>query len=162
MAVILNRRNFLGAACLAYQGLVMARAPAEDELTRVLADGETTLGARVGTVIIDTQTGRRWARRANERFPMCSTFKVLAAGALLKNVDAGSESLDRRIRFEAGEVVNYSPATKARAGGEGMTLAEFCEAALTRSDNTAGNMILRAIGGPPAVSAFARTLGDQF
>lgn len=166
MEANLNRRGFaigalLGAASLACPGLAMAQAPDKDELTRALAHAETALGARLGAMIIDTQTGRRWARRADERFPMCSTFKALASGALLKRVDAGSESLDRRIRFEAGEVVDYSPVTKARAGGDGMTLAELCEAALTKSDNTAGNMILRAIGGPPAVGAFARTLGDE-
>ena len=41
-----------------------------------------------------------------------------------------------------------------------MTLAELCAAALTRSDNTAGNLILAALGGPPAVTAFARSIGD--
>ena len=82
-------------------------------------------------------------------------------GALLTKVDAGKESLQRRVKFDASDVVSYSPVTKARAGGEGMTLAELCAAAMTMSDNTAGNMILRAIGGPPAVGAFARTLGDD-
>ena len=42
-----------------------------------------------------------------------------------------------------------------------MTLAEICEAAMTRSDNTAGNLLLAAIGGPPGLTAFARGLGDQ-
>ena len=166
MEVDLSRRGFglaalLGAASMAYPGFAMAGASDKDELTRALADGETALGARLGAMIIDTETERRWGQRADERFPMCSTFKALASGALLKRVDAGSESLNRRIRFEAGEVVEYSPVTKARAGGEGMTLADLCEAALTKSDNTAGNIILRAIGGPPAIGIFARTLGDE-
>ena len=104
-------------------------------------------------MIIDIETGRRWAQRADERFPMCGTFEVLVSWALLKNIDGGRENLDRRVRFEAGDVVSYSPVTKTRAGNEGMTLGELCEAALTKSDNTAGNLILDAIGGPPAVGA---------
>ncbi|MDR3462507.1 MAG: class A beta-lactamase, partial [Beijerinckiaceae bacterium] len=96
-----------------------------------------------------------------ERFPMCSTFKVIACGAVLARVDAGREDLNRRIRFEAGDLVPYSPVTKDRVGGDGMTLAELCKAALTQSDNTAANLILASLGGPAAVTAFARALGDS-
>lgn len=93
---------------------------------------------------------------------MCSTFKVLAAAAILAGVDAGKELLTRRITFEASALVVNSPVTETRVGvGGGMTLAEICEAAVTRSDNTAGNLLLASIGGPPGLTAFARSLGDQ-
>ncbi len=152
--MILDRRQFatrllLGATTLVATDAAFAQSP-DDAIVRALADAETSLHARLGAAILDTETGRRWTQRADERFPMCSTFKALASGALLTRVDAGKESLDRRIVFEPTDVVSYSPITKARAGGEGMTLAELCSAAITMSDNTAGNMILHAIGGPPA------------
>src|SRR5207302_258303 len=51
-------------------------------------------------------------------------------------------------------------ATEAHAGGEGMTVDQLCEAALTLSDNTAGNLLLDAIGGPAGLTQFARHLGD--
>ena len=92
---------------------------------------------------------------------MCSTFKVLACAAVLARVDAGRESLDRRIRFAASDLVTYSPVTKGRVGGDGMTLAELCEAGITQSDNTAGNLILASLGGPSSVTAYARDLGDS-
>jgi beta-lactamase class A len=41
-----------------------------------------------------------------------------------------------------------------------MTLAELCEAALTVSDNTAANALLASFGGPPALTSYARSLGD--
>jgi beta-lactamase class A len=41
-----------------------------------------------------------------------------------------------------------------------MTLAALCEATMTLSDNTAGNLVLKAIGGPAGFTAFARALGD--
>jgi beta-lactamase class A len=91
---------------------------------------------------------------------MCSTFKVLACGAVLMRVDAGHEDLNRRIRFQASDVVPYSPVTKDRVGGDGMALGNICEAALTWSDNTAGNLILASLGGPSAITAFARSIGD--
>ena len=42
-----------------------------------------------------------------------------------------------------------------------MTLAELCQAALQRSDNAAANLLLKRIGGPPAITAFARSIGDE-
>ena len=90
---------------------------------------------------------------------MCSTFKVLAVSAVLTQVDHGKENLDRRIRFAAGDVIDGSPISKDHIG-DGMTLAELCAAALDYSDNTAANLILSALGGPHAVTAFARSLGD--
>src|SRR6202043_452048 len=108
-----------------------------------------------------TQTGALAVHRADERFPLCSTFKLLAAGAVLARGDAGRERLDLRIRFEPRDVVVYSPATKDLAGREGKPLAEICAAAMTMSDNTAGNLLLAALGGPAGVTAFARALGDE-
>jgi beta-lactamase class A len=121
---------------------------------------ETELKARLGVTVLDTATGQRISHRGGERFPMCSTFKVLAGAAVLKQVDGGQEDLGRRIRFDASDVVTYSPVTKERVGGDGMTLAELCEAAITQSDNTAGNLILTTLGGPSAITTFARSLGD--
>lgn len=132
-----------------------------DALSGELVKIEKMLGARMGVAILDTDTQRSWAHRSNERFPMCSTFKVIACGAVLARVDAGQDDLNRRIRIEADDVVTYSPVTKNQIGGEGMTLAEICEAALTQSDNTAGNIILKSLGGPSGVTSFARSLGDS-
>ena len=85
---------------------------------------------------------------------------MLAAAAILKRVDEAQDSLDRRVTFEAADVVVGSPVTSQRIGGQGMTMAEICEAAITRSDNTAGNLMLAAIGGPAGLTQFARVIGD--
>jgi len=165
---MLTRRGFAVLAgslvvggAVAGPGAVRAAASgAGGGLVGKLAEIEKKLGARLGVAVLDTQKGRLWKHRSTERFPLCSTFKLIACGAVLARVDAGREDLNRRIRFEAVEVVTYSPVTKDRAGGAGMTLAEICEAALTQSDNTAGNLILKSLGGPSAVTGFARSLGD--
>jgi beta-lactamase class A len=126
------------------------------ELARV----ETESGGRLGVAVLDTLTGAQAGHRADERFPMCSTFKLLAAAAVLARVDAGRERLDRRIRFEASDIVVNSAVTMDRVGGDGMSLVELCEAAMTVSDNTAGNLILASLGGPDGLTAYARSLGD--
>lgn len=147
--------GFLGTS-----GRLGAAEAFPDTLQRDIARIEASVKARLGVAILDTTTGQHIGHRGGERFPMCSTFKVLGAAAVLKRVDAGQEDLNRRIRFEANEVVTYSPVTKARAGGDGMTLAELCHAAVTESDNTAGNLILKTLGGPSGVTSFARSMGD--
>ena len=58
-------------------------------------------------------------------------------------------------------MVANSPITEKHVGSEGLTFAEICEAAITRSDNTVANIILKSLNGPSAVTAFARTLGDS-
>jgi beta-lactamase class A len=102
--------------------------------------------------------------RADERFPMCSTFKLLAAGAVLTRVDHGQEDLQRRVVFSASDLVPNSPGTSRHTreltGDAGMSIGELCKAALTLSDNTAANLLLASFGGPAAVTAFARSLGD--
>jgi beta-lactamase class A len=95
----------------------------------------------------------------DERFAMCSTFKLLAGAAVLARVDAGKERLDRRVAYAKSDLVTYSPVTEKHVGA-GMTLAELCEAAITVSDNTAGNLLLASLGGPQGFTDFARTLGD--
>lgn len=144
----------------AIAGEVRAAPAADDPLAR-LAALEEAHGGRLGVAILDVGSGRRLGRRGSERFPMCSTFKLLAAAAVLARVDDGELGLDDRVEFARSELVAYSPVTGGRTGSPGMTYAELCDAAITRSDNTAGNLLLDAIGGPAGWTAYARSLGDE-
>ncbi|WP_062208280.1 class A beta-lactamase [Aureimonas sp. AU12] len=162
---MLTRRHFTTLAATLVAGTLPRAAAAQadepEAFSHLTERIETRLGARLGVFALDTGSGRRWEHRANERFPMCSTFKVVACGAVLARVDAGAENLDRRIRFETSDLVPYSPETERHVGGDGMTLRAICEAAMTQSDNTAANLILASLGGPAAVTAYARSIGDQ-
>jgi beta-lactamase class A len=120
---------------------------------------ERDSGGRLGVAVLDTGSGAQAGYHDGDRFPMCSTFKLLAGAAVLKRVDEGKQTLDKRIKYQAGDLVTYSPATEKHVES-GMTLAELCEAAITLSDNTAGNLLLANIGGPQGLTAFARTLDD--
>jgi beta-lactamase class A len=92
---------------------------------------------------------------------MCSTFKLLLAAAVLRRTEQGKESLSRRIAVRPAALVSWSPFTEKRVGGEA-SVEELCAAAMTRSDNTAANLLLATIGGPAGIGAFARTLSDEF
>lgn len=118
-------------------------------------------GGRLGVSVMDMETGHRAGHRTDERFPMCSTFKFLAAAQVLARVDRSEEQLDRRVMYAKEDLVEYSPVTERYAGAEGMTMAELCQAAVTVSDNTAGNLLLASFGGPPGLTEFVRSLGDE-
>jgi beta-lactamase class A len=149
------------AACLGLVTLGLAgRAAATPGLAARIAALEARAGGRLGVAVIESATGRHVAYRGDERFPMCSTFKVLAAAAVLRRVDAGAGSLDRRIAYGPADLLTYAPVTRAHVAEGALPLGELCAAAIQWSDNTAGNLILRTIGGPVAVTAMARSLGD--
>ena len=160
-----TRRQFTVGAGAAFLAVASGRQAlcAQEVLRDVrgkLERIEAGTGGRLGVSAIDTGSGRTVTYRADERFPMCSTAKLLGCGAVLSRVDAELESLDRHIRFTADDLMTYSPATKEHVGGDGMTLDAICRAALTLSDNTAANLIVASLGGPASVTAFARSLGD--
>jgi beta-lactamase class A len=163
MSPPITRRSVLSSAlAIAALHTTQARAePAPVDINARLAEIEAAAQGRLGVAILDTKTGDLFGKREFERFPLCSTFKVLAAALVLQRVDSGEEKLDRRVVFSADAVVDYSPVTKDRAGGEGMTMAEICAAAVTQSDNTAGNLMLASFGGPAALTDWLRTLGDK-
>jgi len=141
-------------------GSLLALPAVADDAGTALADLERRVGGRLGVAALDTASGRQAGWRSAERFPMSSTFKFLAAALVLSRVDSGDERLDRRVVFSAKDLVTYSPVTQDHVGSGGMSVAETCEAAVTLSDNTAGNLLLASFGGPQALTAYARTLGD--
>jgi beta-lactamase class A len=168
---MINRRNFTSMAMLALSYCAIGStsgkagaAPAtklRDDIAAHVRQIEHRSRGRLGVHILDTATGAEFGHRADERFLMCSTYKLLASALVLRRVDRGEESLDRRIVFAKSDLVAYSPVTQKYVGGAGMSLAELCAATATTSDNTAANLILASYGGPPAATDFVRTLGDR-
>jgi len=161
-----SRRTVIGAIAAASLPATLlpgsaAAQTAADPMMKVIRDVEARLQSRLGVSIRDIESGRTWSHRADERFPMCSTFKALAAAAVLARVDRGEDRLDRRIVFPAGELVTYSPVTKEHVGEPGMTIGDICAAAVATSDNTAGNLMLKAIGGPEGLTRFLHGTGDE-
>ncbi len=160
-----NRRSFLAALTVTALSLPARAAPSTEErvalANRRFGEIEAREGGRLGVFVRDTGAGATIERRADERFPMCSTFKLLAAAAALKRVDKGAERLDRTIAYGPSDLLEYAPITKAHVAQGGMTVADLCAAAIDWSDNTAANLVLQTLGGPAGFTAFARSLGDN-
>lgn len=140
--------------------VVAASPAAADTVAQTAAKVEAELGGRVGVVLKQYGEAPAAAYRADERFPMASTFKALACGAALSKVDAGEQDLEAVIKYGADDLVTYSPITEKHVG-VGMTLGDLCHATITLSDNTAGNLVLDSVGGPSGFTAFMREIGDN-
>jgi len=163
MSLLISRRAVVAASVMAAPVLLASRARAKGnprDLAARLANLETKSGGRLGVAVLDVGSGDLVGRRIDERFAMCSTFKALAVAFVLARVDRGEERLDRRITFTKQDLVPPFAMTKPRVGAAGMTLGELCEVAVTVSDSTAANLLLASFGGPAALTAYLRSLGD--
>jgi beta-lactamase class A len=162
---MISRRQWIGGAAVALGGFVgLTRAQAANglaDLSGRFARIEAACGGRLGVAMLDSASGQQVGYRQDELFPIASTYKLLAAAAVLARADAGLDSMERRVRFTRDDLVTYSPVTEKQVGGEGMTLAALCEAAIVTSDNTAGNLLFDAVNGPAGLTAWLRTLGDR-
>ena len=152
-----QRRSLLRAALAAPLAGCAIAAPRDEAFARDMAKIETASGGRLGVAAFDTGSQRQLAYRGGERFPMASTFKVLAAATILAREPA---LLATRIRYAQADLVPHAPVTALHLA-DGMTNFELCAAVLQVSDNPAANLLMRQVGGPAGVSAYARSLGDD-
>ncbi|SEL42894.1 beta-lactamase class A [Variovorax sp. YR750] len=145
----------LAGACTAWSG-TGSQSSAEAQL----AELERTSGSRLGVVGFNTGSGARVQHRPHERFPLCSTFKLMLAAAVLERSTKDGSLLSRNLSYGKSDLIDHSPITEKHVA-TGMTVAAMCAATIQYSDNAAANLLLKELGGPAAVTAFARGIGDQ-
>jgi beta-lactamase class A len=164
-----TRRNLiltLAASPLVCANLANSANPANPALVTAvttmppdlrLVQLEAASGGRLGVAAFNTGDGRQLLHRGDERFPFCSTFKMMLSAAVLAREPS---LLQQRLRYEKGELVAHSPITEQHLD-DGMTVAELCAATIQYSDNAAANLLIRELGGPEALTDFARSIGDR-
>lgn len=119
---------------------------------------ESDYGVKLGVYAFDTETNKEVVYRADDRFAYCSTFKALAAGAVLKQDSL--EQLKQVVKYNKEDVLFHAPITKDNVD-KGMTIEELCNAAVRFSDNTAANLLFDHIGGPNGFKSALNQLGDN-
>ncbi|OAF15282.1 class A beta-lactamase [Bradyrhizobium neotropicale] len=151
----LDRRSVLASLCWMAAGPALAAdAPPE------LASYERESGGRIGVYAENLATGAKLAWRADERFVMCSTFKASLAACVLARVDRGEEQLSATIPYSQADLLEYAPVARQNLAAGTMSVADMCKAIVELSDNTCANLLLARVGGPAALTAFWRTIGD--
>ena len=144
-------------------GLPLLAAAAPDRfapLRRAITAVERSAGGPIGISLLDTHTGERFGHRANDRFPLCSTFKLLLAARLLHGADKAQWAMTDRLPVTKANMLFNAPFTEKRIGGSA-SLLELAEAMAVLSDNPAANIALAKVGGPAALTAWLRSIADQ-
>lgn len=127
----------------------------------VIAGIERRISGRIGMALTDENGNLLRAYRGDERFALCSTFKLALSAAVLERAEAGDMTLEDALAFGEADLLDYAPAARDRLDEGMMTVAQAAEAISTLSDNTAANLLLAEIGGPEGMTAFFRRHGDE-
>jgi beta-lactamase class A len=120
-----------------------------------------TGAARLGVCLLDTASGEYTGNRLDERFAMCSTFKLAMVAACLREADAGRLDLGEVVPYSAADLLDWAPVTSEHVQQGGLSIEVLAQAAQEVSDGTAANLLVRRLGGPPAVTAKFRQMGDR-
>ena len=105
----IHRRNLVAALSTAVLSAGAPRAlAAEPELEAY----ERASGGQIGVYARNLRTGVTMAWRADQRFVMCSTFKLSLVACVLANVDRGRERLSASVAYGPGDILDYAPAAK--------------------------------------------------
>lgn len=125
-----------------------------------LAKLETSFNGKIGVYAINTNNNQIIAYRADERFPVQSTLKLMAVAALLKLSESNQDLLKEKINYTKKDLMSWSPVT-SKYVTTGMTLEAMAEAAISYSDNPSINLILKKFGGPKFSTDFAHSIGNK-
>jgi beta-lactamase class A len=153
----MNRREVL---CSTLALLASPPALAQRASVTALTDYERGSGGHIGVYAKNLRTGAEISWRAHERFVMCSTFKASLAACVLASVDRGQARLDDLIAYGPADLLEWAPAARQNVEKGAMSVADMCKAAVELSDNTCANALLARFGGPPALTAYWRSIGD--
>lgn len=165
----MHRRQFLRTLaalplCLSPLALAStartASAWEEERLSDQIKALEMDTGGRLGISLRHATRGQLYSLRGDERFPLCSSFKVMLVGAVLHTCAGNPQLLTKAIPVTSADIVAHSPTTQQHVNGS-MTVEELCEASMTLSDNTATNLLLRFLDGPQALRGFTWTTLDD-
>jgi beta-lactamase class A len=140
--------------------LLASPALAQRAPITALTDYERDSGGHIGLYAENLRTRAKITWRAQERFVMCSSFKASLAACVLASVDRGHARLDELITYGPDDLMEYAPVAKQNLEKGAMSIADMCEAAVELSDNTCANALLARVGGPSALTAYWRSIGD--
>ena len=164
MTIMLTRRAaMIGSAALVMTGLPTGAFAAADPraLADQIAELEKRSKGRLGFAVRDPAAETTISYRGDERFPLCSTFKMLLAAAVLARVDAGDEQLDRQIPFTEADLVPHAPIVEQHMKEGQAGIGVLCAGTIQYSDNVAANLLLDTIGGPAGLTRYMASLGDD-
>ncbi|CCH03232.1 beta-lactamase [Fibrella aestuarina BUZ 2] len=161
--------SIVGLVCLCHA--VLAQPPKRRETNFVVKQSDMQafmkkMGAeakgRVGVAAAIVETGESIAYAGTERFPMQSVYKLPIAMATLAAIDAGTIRRQKPITVGTGDYVGpkqHSPLRDQHPSGATVSIDELLRYAVSESDGSASDVLLRLVGGASSVQSYLRTIG---
>jgi len=111
---------------------------------------------KVGIAVQRVDAGWTVAHNGNQLFPQQSVSKLWVAMAMLDAVDRGKVTLESPVTIRKTDLTLFHQPIAAMVKGDGYktTIRELFTRAMTQSDNTANDSVLRTVGGPEAVRGY--------
>lgn len=128
---------------------------------RIVALGRQFDG-EVGIAVKSVDEGWTAAWMPDRLYPQQSVSKLWVAVTALDAVDKGRVRLDDKVTVGKSDLTLFHQPIAAKVlgnGGHTTTLGELMYEALTKSDNTANDKLMRSVGGPEAVRRMIREKG---
>ena len=147
------------AAIQVAQPAPIVRPASPPQAPAYLRDRIDALGSRfngrVGISVKSVNDGWQTGWKAEELYPQQSVSKLWVAITALDAVDKGRVSLNQRVSLTRSDLTLFHQpiAAKILGGGTTMSLNELMYQAITKSDNTCNDKLMRSVGGPAAVRA---------
>lgn len=161
---MVSRREFLQGGVTATGAMLLPSAwthaeasPSFEARLQALETG----AARLGVCVLDTANGAHFGRRLDERFALCSTFKLALAAACLREADYGRLDLSEVLPYAESDLLEWAPVAREHLAAGGLSIGRLARAAQEISDGTAANLLVRRLGGPAGVTARFRDMGDS-
>lgn len=132
------------------------------DLRQQLDEIASATNGPVGVAVTLIEEGEVVALKGTQRFPMQSVYKLPIGMAVLRRVDEGTLKLDQKIVVKPSEFVGmgqHSPIRDKNPRGVELTLGELLRYAVSESDGTASDVLLRTAGGGAAVTEYLKDLG---
>lgn len=116
---------------------------------------------KVGIAAVVLETGETVSLNPHDHFPMQSVYKLPIGMTVMKQVDAGKIKLEQKVRVTKSDFVRagqYSPIRNQNPNGVELSVSELLRFAISESDGTASDVLMKLAGGPEAIQAYLTEL----
>ena len=134
----------------------------DPELLKQIESIAAEAKGKVGVAAVELESGRSVSLNGDQRFPMQSVYKLPIAMAMLYTVDAEKFALDEQIGVTPVDMVGpdqHSPIRDKFPNGTALTVSELIRSAVSESDGTASDVLMRLIGGADEIQLYLSAIG---
>lgn len=147
--------------CITPFNATAAEAPATDLQAKLEALVQRARPGNMGIAVLDLQSGKTWGVNTDQAYPMMSVFKPPVAAAVLDRIEHGQNSFDQTVTVTRADLENGVIRDHFKGQQATFTVRELLTDAVSKSDNTSVDVLIRLIGGPAVVQSYLHAHGIE-